>query len=220
MRHAIGPQPLVRKTEIPFSIDNRTIVLVDDVLYTGRTTRAALDALIDFGRPEGDSAGRARRPRPPRAADQGRLRRQERADLAQGERAGAPAASSTARTKCWSRRGSRPWTPSSPPPPLSAQGPARHRRPQPPRRSCSILDTAEAMKEVGAARHQEGADAARPHRRQPVLRAEHAHAHLVRDRREAPQRRHAQHRDRHLERRQGRDAGRHRAEPRGDGARA
>jgi len=50
MRNPVGPQPLVRKTEIPFSIDNRTIVLVDDVLYTGRTTRAALDALIDFGR--------------------------------------------------------------------------------------------------------------------------------------------------------------------------
>jgi pyrimidine operon attenuation protein/uracil phosphoribosyltransferase len=52
MRTAVGPQPLVRKTEIPFSIDERTIVLVDDVLYTGRTTRAALDALIDFGRPK------------------------------------------------------------------------------------------------------------------------------------------------------------------------
>jgi pyrimidine operon attenuation protein/uracil phosphoribosyltransferase len=51
MRHQIGPQPLVRKTEIPFSIDDRTIILVDDVLYTGRTTRAALDALIDYGRP-------------------------------------------------------------------------------------------------------------------------------------------------------------------------
>jgi pyrimidine operon attenuation protein / uracil phosphoribosyltransferase len=52
MRNQVGPQPVVRKTEIPFSIDNRTIVLVDDVLYTGRTTRAALDALIDFGRPK------------------------------------------------------------------------------------------------------------------------------------------------------------------------
>jgi pyrimidine operon attenuation protein/uracil phosphoribosyltransferase len=52
MRHAVGPQPLVRKTEIPFSIDDRGIILVDDVLYTGRTTRAALDALIDFGRPK------------------------------------------------------------------------------------------------------------------------------------------------------------------------
>ncbi|MCA1584026.1 MAG: bifunctional pyr operon transcriptional regulator/uracil phosphoribosyltransferase PyrR [Acidobacteria bacterium] len=52
MRHQVGPQPLVRRTEIPFSIDDRTIILVDDVLYTGRTTRAALDALIDFGRPK------------------------------------------------------------------------------------------------------------------------------------------------------------------------
>ena len=52
MRHAVGPQPLVRRTEILFSIDNRTVLLVDDVLYTGRTTRAALDALIDFGRPK------------------------------------------------------------------------------------------------------------------------------------------------------------------------
>jgi pyrimidine operon attenuation protein / uracil phosphoribosyltransferase len=53
MRQVVGPQPLVRRTEIPFSIDNRRILLVDDVLYTGRTTRAALDALIDFGRPKG-----------------------------------------------------------------------------------------------------------------------------------------------------------------------
>ena len=52
MRHAVGPQPVVRRTEIPFSIDDRRILLVDDVLYTGRTTRAALDALIDFGRPQ------------------------------------------------------------------------------------------------------------------------------------------------------------------------
>jgi pyrimidine operon attenuation protein / uracil phosphoribosyltransferase len=52
MRTAVAAQPVVRRTEIPFSIDNRKILLVDDVLYTGRTTRAALDALIDFGRPK------------------------------------------------------------------------------------------------------------------------------------------------------------------------
>jgi pyrimidine operon attenuation protein/uracil phosphoribosyltransferase len=52
MRHAVGPQPVVRRTEIPFSIDDQKILLVDDVLYTGRTIRAALDALIDFGRPK------------------------------------------------------------------------------------------------------------------------------------------------------------------------
>jgi len=51
MKTAVGPQPIVRRTEIPFSIDGRHIVLVDDVLYTGRTIRSALDALIDFGRP-------------------------------------------------------------------------------------------------------------------------------------------------------------------------
>ena len=52
MRHTVGAQPLVRRTEIPFSIDDQKILLVDDVLYTGRTIRAALDALIDFGRPK------------------------------------------------------------------------------------------------------------------------------------------------------------------------
>jgi pyrimidine operon attenuation protein/uracil phosphoribosyltransferase len=52
MRHTVAPQPLIRRTEIPFSIDDRKILLVDDVLYTGRTVRAGLDALIDFGRPK------------------------------------------------------------------------------------------------------------------------------------------------------------------------
>jgi pyrimidine operon attenuation protein / uracil phosphoribosyltransferase len=51
MRHAVGAQPVIRRTEIPFSIDDKRILLVDDVLYTGRTIRAALDALIEFGRP-------------------------------------------------------------------------------------------------------------------------------------------------------------------------
>ena len=45
-------QPLVQKTEIPFSITGKKVVLVDDVLYTGRTIRAAMDALIDLGRPQ------------------------------------------------------------------------------------------------------------------------------------------------------------------------
>jgi pyrimidine operon attenuation protein/uracil phosphoribosyltransferase len=52
MRHAVGAQPVIRRTEIPFSIDDKRILLVDDVLYTGRTIRAALDALIEFGRPK------------------------------------------------------------------------------------------------------------------------------------------------------------------------
>ena len=52
MRTAVGAQPVIRRTEIPFSIDDKRILLVDDVLYTGRTIRAALDALIEFGRPK------------------------------------------------------------------------------------------------------------------------------------------------------------------------
>jgi pyrimidine operon attenuation protein/uracil phosphoribosyltransferase len=48
----IGPRPVVNKTDIPADITDSTIVLVDDVLYTGRTVRAALDELVDFGRPQ------------------------------------------------------------------------------------------------------------------------------------------------------------------------
>jgi pyrimidine operon attenuation protein/uracil phosphoribosyltransferase len=47
----IGAQPVVRKSDISFNIDEKQIILVDDVLYTGRTVRAAMDALMDFGRP-------------------------------------------------------------------------------------------------------------------------------------------------------------------------
>lgn len=48
----IGDQAVVQKTEIPFKVAGRTIVLVDDVLYTGRTIRAALNEIMDFGRPQ------------------------------------------------------------------------------------------------------------------------------------------------------------------------
>jgi len=48
---SLNPQPVVKKTDIPDDIDDRVIVLVDDVLFTGRSTRAAMDALIDLGRP-------------------------------------------------------------------------------------------------------------------------------------------------------------------------
>ena len=47
----LATQPIVHNTEVPFSIENKIVVLVDDVLYTGRTARAALDAIIDLGRP-------------------------------------------------------------------------------------------------------------------------------------------------------------------------
>lgn len=48
---AIGPRPVVGETRLPPSLDGRTVVIVDDVLFTGRTIRAALDELADFGRP-------------------------------------------------------------------------------------------------------------------------------------------------------------------------
>ena len=47
----VGLQPVVRRTEVPFDVARKRVVLVDDVIYTGRTARAALDALIDLGRP-------------------------------------------------------------------------------------------------------------------------------------------------------------------------
>jgi pyrimidine operon attenuation protein/uracil phosphoribosyltransferase len=46
------PKPQIGRSEIPFEVEGQRIVLVDDVLYTGRTTRAALDALLDYGRPQ------------------------------------------------------------------------------------------------------------------------------------------------------------------------
>jgi pyrimidine operon attenuation protein/uracil phosphoribosyltransferase len=48
----LGPQAVLRKTEIDFDINGMYIILVDDVLYTGRSARAAMDALIDLGRPK------------------------------------------------------------------------------------------------------------------------------------------------------------------------
>ncbi|MFH1406464.1 MAG: bifunctional pyr operon transcriptional regulator/uracil phosphoribosyltransferase PyrR, partial [Candidatus Omnitrophota bacterium] len=47
----VSEQPVVHATEIDFNIDDKRIILVDDVLFTGRTIRCALDALVDFGRP-------------------------------------------------------------------------------------------------------------------------------------------------------------------------
>lgn len=48
----IALNPVVRATQFPFDVDDREIILIDDVLYTGRTIRAAMDAIIDFGRPK------------------------------------------------------------------------------------------------------------------------------------------------------------------------
>ena len=78
----ISDAPVVHSSRIDFPLEGTTVVLVDDVLYTGRTVRAAIDSLFDYGRPGPGPARRAGRPRPPRAADPPRLRGQEPADLA------------------------------------------------------------------------------------------------------------------------------------------
>jgi len=49
---AIGPKPQVKETKINFDLSGKTVILVDDVLFTGRTVRAALDEIMDFGRPQ------------------------------------------------------------------------------------------------------------------------------------------------------------------------
>ena len=108
-RDDIGLQaeaPEVHETRIPFDITGKTVVLVDDVLFTGRTIRAAMDALMDLGRPRADPARGPGRPGPPRAADPRRLRRQERADPSRRRRPRAGVRSWTARTP-WSWRSSR-----------------------------------------------------------------------------------------------------------------
>ena len=77
--------PIVRESKLPLPLEERTVVVVDDVLYTGRTVRAAMDAINSFGRPFSDSARGTNRPRPSRAADSPRLRRKEFADFRQGK---------------------------------------------------------------------------------------------------------------------------------------
>ena len=49
---AIGPKPIVKETKIPFDLSERIVILIDDVLFTGRTVRAALNEIMDFGRPK------------------------------------------------------------------------------------------------------------------------------------------------------------------------
>ena len=75
--------PMVRESKLPLPLEERTVVVVDDVLYTGRTVRAAMDAINSFGRPSRIQLAGTNRPRPSRAADSPRLRWKEFADLRQ-----------------------------------------------------------------------------------------------------------------------------------------
>ncbi len=148
MRHPVGPQPVVRRTEIPFSIDDRKILLVDDVLYTGRTIRAALDALIDFGRPRAIQlivlVDRGHRELPIKADYVGK----NLPTSLEAERPGAARRRSTAPTK-WSSRGTHDDT-EAPTAAVTLQ--SRHLLGidgLDADEITLILDTAEAMKEIG-----------------------------------------------------------------------
>ena len=103
----IAPQPITKGTEIPFTIDGRTVVLVDDVLFTGRTVRCALDELIDFGRPARIELAvlvdRGHRELPIRADYVG----QHRGHVARPGRAGAAAGAGRARRRGAARAGRR-----------------------------------------------------------------------------------------------------------------
>ena len=186
-------------------------MLVDDVLFSGRTIRAALDALNDVGRPARGPARRAGRPRPPRAADPRRLRRQEPPDLA-GRAGPGPARRTSTTTTPSPSQGRRPRRSAMKRHLLSAGRPDPRRRRAGPRhrRGAAV---------AGRPADQEAAGAARPHRGQPVLRGLHPHPDLVRGRRQAALGRRHQLLRQGLVAVQGREPQGHRAHPRGDGRR-
>ena len=211
-------QPL-GPTEIPVDIAGKVVVLVDDVLYTGRTVRAALDALTELGRPTRGAARDPRRPRTPGAADPPRFRGQEpphpprrgRARAPGGDRRRARFGRALGRAAGRGRAGvrSRRWGMKHL---LSiadldrrvARGAARALR---------------ALPRGHPARHPEGPGAAGQGRGVALLRRLHPHPHLVRDRGEAPLVRRHELLDRELVGPEGREPARHRADHRGDGHR-
>ena len=83
--------PVVHASKLPVPLENRTVIIVDDVLYTGRTVRAAMDAINSFGRPARIQLAVPGRSRPSRAADSARLRRKKFADRDARTDSGAPA---------------------------------------------------------------------------------------------------------------------------------
>ena len=148
-------------------------MLVDDVLFSGRTIRAALDALNDIGRPNGRAARGPGRPRPPGASDPRRLRRQEPAHLA--GRAGPVTLAGVDDVDAVTIEGTGSAVKRHL---LSAADLTRDD-------AELVLTTAEEMRVPGGPADQEAARAARPHRGQPLLRGLHPHPDLLRGRRQA-----------------------------------
>ena len=168
------PKPEIGRSEIPFEVEGRRIVLVDDVLYTGRTVRAALDALLDYGRPQKielavlvDRGGRELPIQPDFVVKVAEVHESERIEVqvddrralqrwftgeAHDERTRDLGAPPSARNRGALRRG--------------RDADSRHGR--------------GIFRGLAAARAQ-GADAARQDGHQPVLRGVDAHPHLVRD---------------------------------------
>ena len=203
----LRPARALGHTEVPAAgIDGKIVILVDDVLYSGRTVRAALDALGDLGRPARRPARRAGRPRSPRAADPGRLRGQEPADLAARGGQGAADRGRRRRTRCCcERRG-----------PAGGQRMNRHLisagRPEP-RRRAADPGHRRRTGQAGRPADQEAAHAARPHGRQPLLRGLDPDPDLVRGGGQAAVGRRDQLLGEGLQRGQGREPEGHRADP-------
>ena len=174
---APAAQPVVHASHIDFDLSERTVVLVDDVLFTGRTVRAAIEALFDYGRPRRvqlavlcDRGHRELPIRPdyvgknlPTARDErvnvqprGERRRRPGDDLRRPDRGGERMKHLLAIEQSQ---------------PRGDRGDPRPRR---------------ELRRGRPPRHQEGADPARAHRRHPLLRVEHPHLQLLRARRQAP----------------------------------
>ena len=194
---------------LPFDVDGATIVLVDDVLYTGRSVRAARQRALRLRPSRAHRARRADRPRRPRAADRADLlRRAPRGRARPVDRAVA-----RRRPPCARRRKAGELI-AMRNPQLNANGELTHlltleglprrRDPQHPRHRRSVRVDRRA-------RGEEGAAAARQGGVQPVLRELDAHAHDLRDRRQAPVRRRHQPQHRRVVDEQGRNAARHRS---------
>ena len=208
---ACGRSRPLGPTEVP-DISGKVVVLVDDVLFTGRTARAALDALHELGRPAGRAARGARRPRPPRAAAAGRLRRQEPADPVDRRRAGAARRGRRRRRRRplgHSRTGGR----------AADEAPALGRRSGRAGRHRVDARPHRLVPRGDPTRHPEGPRAAGQDGGVAVLRGLHPHAAVVRDRGEAALGRHDDVLGLDVVGEEGREPARHRADDRRDGRR-